>query len=189
MAFKDDPNLASSIRNIRANLETDINKIVKDRSEDLLSLDEKTEISKLQVIASNAVKETIYESTVNDVIKASDKLLKIGFAHPEVKNQIYHMIEVLKKKALDNMDMAEYTYDDEAFNKHEIIFNNLLEKQSKIKELSHTPIIDNLKQLQLVTDIDDTTIDLIESLIKKENDHSDDISSFLLENTTLDLFK
>ena len=188
VAFNNDQALVQNIENIENIAQANINAVYNGRSDEELTLQDKNKIAKIQNNKNADIKIAIVDSIYDKINAVYDEALQIGFIHPETRELLSNMYSTLAgyanegilKNELDNDAVAE---------RYEQRMNELDAKAEQIKSLSNTPIVENLRQFQLSTNTDKTVVDLIEFLIKKEQDEKKEISTFQLDQVTLDQFK
>lgn len=190
--------LENEINEIRVNTVNKINEIIKDKTPEQLTGDDKNQIHVAKFNEAVKIKAVLFEKTYQDLLNTSDEFLKAGFIHPETKNLLFNALNTLSAFAREAENEAEKA---EAENNPDIFFgtdfeaiyseltNKIIEKRTQINQLPNTPIINNIAQFQLSTTIDKSAIDLINELIKKEDDSVKEIDTFQLDVNHAETFK
>ena len=198
LALSTSPDLQNEINEIRVNTVNAINEIIKDKTPEQLTGDDKNQINFIKNQEIIKIKAALFEKTYQDLLNTADEFLKAGFIHPETKNLLFNTLNILSaftREAQSEAESAEIKNNPDIFfgNDFEEIYyeldNKIREKRSQINQLPNTPIINNIAQFQLSTTIDKSAIDLINELIKKEGDSVKEIDTFQLDVNHAETFK
>ena len=167
-------------------------------SEDMLTFEDSSTVrNKMVEYASLAeagtpvdplvIAKTMVDGTYDKLLHTCDEILKAGFIHPETKALLSNMINRFDVYVADIDDgyMGDMGKVKPYSDKADILQNKL----EQIDQLSNTPILENLKQFQLSTTVDQSVLDLVTFLIQKESAEKSDISTFQLDKFTTDQFK
>lgn len=188
--FNDSEKLVQDIKNRHAQAKLDKEDIIKGRTEDQLTDQEKYDIALIDSTVEYETKLDIFESVFDKFNSACDEFVKVGFIHPEVKHALTQMGETLKNYTIwekDNEEERDLYHETRApFAER---YEALEAKLNEVKSLSNTPIVENLRTFASSTVTDQSILDLIDYLHSEEIKNQDDIKALNLDSITIQHFK
>ena len=187
--FADSQQLSARLQGIENQVNFDIQNVIAGRPEEALTDADNAAIERYKRDGKSQIQLEILNSVFSKIESLVTNIESLGFVHPETRHMLVNMMNNLAGYASMGQDISEATFNDAAaeefFNKYRI----LDQKVKKLKELPNTPIVENLRNFQLSTTVDQSVVDLITFLLDKENTDRKDISTFQLDTVTLDQFK
>ena len=178
--------LKDKFAKIEEDVNSEIQKIIRDREQTELSKEELVQIQQLQLYGTKQEEKAILDSVLDKINKTYDEATSLGFIHPETKSMLSSMLGVLTSYAEKTSilpgpeEQQDYYYN---------LSSELQDKASQVEELPVTPIIENLRKFQLTTNVDQTVVDLVIDLITQEKGSKSQIDTFQLSQDTLNLFE
>ena len=187
--FNGSDTLFNALQTIQDQVNADIDVILNGRNLSDLTSVERQDIANKQIFGKVEASKKILELTFDKISKTFDEFIKAGFIHPETKLLLGNFLQTLKDTAYSEFSQALYIGNDALADLYEEQSNQLFDKLQQLDTLSNTPIIENLKQFQLSTTSDQSTLDLITYLQQQEQKNIKDITEFQLDKVTLDQFE
>ena len=185
--FNDQNKLVTDLQNLEIDTNNKINAIINGRTEDQLTIEDWGAINIEKNKARDVSKKIILDSVFDKINKTYDDYIKLGFIHPETKQMLSNMLKQLSAYADASLGLVWDV--DDAADLYEQRMLELSKKAEELEKLSNTPIIENLRQFQLSTATDKSAVDLVEYLIRREQQEQGDISAFQLDNVTIQQFE
>ena len=147
-------------------------------------IEEETPEKRLENLRKRNVEfyDKLHEHLVNNSEKLISSFTKQGFIHPETREVLDKILEMLQIKAEDMSNKAAYDYDMDKSMKYADIKDNFQKTRNEIKELPSTPILEWLSSYQ--TAATTSTIDIkkhYENTLLKFKNAGKDLDTFGLD--------